>query len=94
MKEESTGGKHTKTPPTQQEQIEKLLADMKVVLKDGQDLLRTGIGVVRERTISGVESTERIVREKPYQSMGVIFGLGVLVGVLAVRTMTPDGGKD
>lgn len=79
--------------PSNHEQIDKFLSDLKTVLRDGQELLKTGVGTVREKAISGAQSTDRLVREKPYQSMGIIFGLGVLVGVMAVSMLSKDSAE-
>jgi|SRR5581483_4926547 len=40
---------------------------------------------LQERTIAGARATDRVIREHPYQSIGIAFGIGVLIGVLAIR---------
>ncbi len=40
---------------------------------------------LEERALAGAELTNRMIREYPYQSVGVAFGLGVLVGILVNR---------
>jgi ElaB/YqjD/DUF883 family membrane-anchored ribosome-binding protein len=40
---------------------------------------------LEERALAGVKATDRMVREYPYQSIGVAFGAGMLLGVLANR---------
>ena len=40
---------------------------------------------LQERTIAGAKATDRVIRENPYQSIGIAFGLGVLMGVLLRR---------
>lgn len=40
---------------------------------------------LQERAVAGAKATDRIVREYPYQSIGVAFGLGLLIGVLLNR---------
>ena len=89
---------------------EKLIADLKIVAHDAEELLRAGAGEVGEKareaqarlsdalesarasvrrlqqkTVAGVKATDRVVREHPYQSMGIAFGVGVLIGVLVMR---------
>lgn len=88
MNTESSGSQ----TPAQQEQFEKLIADLKAVLRDGQELLKISVGTVKERALSGAQATERLVRERPYQSLGVVFGLGVLVGVVAVSMFSRNCG--
>lgn len=89
---------------------EKLLADVKQVVRDGEELLRAGAGGLSEkgkaarerlaaalesaketgrklqdRTIAGAKATDKVIREHPYQSIGIAFGIGLLIGVLVNR---------
>jgi ElaB/YqjD/DUF883 family membrane-anchored ribosome-binding protein len=89
---------------------EKLVADLKRVVHDSEELLRTSAGVMgakahelRERLAQTLESakvtyrrleekakegaiaTDKAVREHPYESIGVAFGIGLLIGVLVAR---------
>jgi ElaB/YqjD/DUF883 family membrane-anchored ribosome-binding protein len=38
---------------------------------------------LEEKTIEGAKAADRTIREHPYQSIGVAFGVGLLIGVLA-----------
>lgn len=40
---------------------------------------------VEEKAIAGAKATDRTIREHPYESIGVAFGVGLLVGVLVGR---------
>ena len=40
---------------------------------------------LEEKAIAGAKATDRIIREHPYQSLGLAFGLGLLIGVLVNR---------
>jgi len=42
-------------------------------------------GVVREKAVEGAKETDRMIREHPYESLGVAFGLGLLIGILVNR---------
>jgi len=42
-------------------------------------------GVVKDKAIEGAKETDRVIREHPYESLGVAFGLGILVGALLNR---------
>jgi ElaB/YqjD/DUF883 family membrane-anchored ribosome-binding protein len=64
--------------------LEQFLNDIKTIVRDGEELLKAGVSEVKERARVGATTTNRAVREHPYKSLGVVFGLGVLVGVLAV----------
>ncbi len=40
---------------------------------------------LQEQTVAAGKATDKAVREHPYQSLGVAFGVGLLVGLLASR---------
>ena len=40
---------------------------------------------LEEKVVVGAKATDRVIRQHPYESMGVTFGLGLLVGVLVGR---------
>jgi ElaB/YqjD/DUF883 family membrane-anchored ribosome-binding protein len=40
---------------------------------------------LQERAVNGARATDRMVREHPYQSIGVAFGVGMLIGILVNR---------
>jgi ElaB/YqjD/DUF883 family membrane-anchored ribosome-binding protein len=40
---------------------------------------------LQEQTAAAAKATDKAVREHPYQAIGIAFGLGILVGVLAMR---------
>lgn len=42
-------------------------------------------GVVKEKAAYGIKQTDQLVREHPYESIGMAFGLGLLVGILINR---------
>jgi len=63
--------------------LDKFIEDIKTVVQDGQQLLRAGAQEARQRASLGAQVTDRRVREHPYQSIGIVFGIGILVGVLA-----------
>jgi ElaB/YqjD/DUF883 family membrane-anchored ribosome-binding protein len=37
------------------------------------------------RAAAGAKATDKIIRENPYQSIGIAFGIGLLIGVLVAR---------
>jgi ElaB/YqjD/DUF883 family membrane-anchored ribosome-binding protein len=88
----------------------KLLADLKAVVDDGEELLRAGVqdlgerGLaarerlaaalevarqtrrrLQERAVASAQATDRLIREYPYQSIGIAFGVGMLLGILVNR---------
>ncbi len=42
-------------------------------------------GVVKEKAVEGAKETDRVIREHPYESLGVAFGLGILLGAILSR---------
>ena|SRR5436190_16153591 len=40
---------------------------------------------LQDRAVAGAKQADRLIREHPYQSLGIAFGVGLLIGVLANR---------
>ena len=40
---------------------------------------------LEEKTVEAAKVTDKAIREHPYQSIGIAFGVGLLIGVLAMR---------
>jgi ElaB/YqjD/DUF883 family membrane-anchored ribosome-binding protein len=74
--------------------LEQFLDDIKTVVRDGEELLKAGVSEAKQRALTHVKTTDRAVRENPYKTLGIVFGLGVLVGVLAVGSFTGEEEKD
>jgi ElaB/YqjD/DUF883 family membrane-anchored ribosome-binding protein len=95
---------------TVQENADKVMHDLKVLVSDAEHLLKSGatdLGErgrelraklqasietakatcqrVEDRAVAGAKAADKVIREHPYQSAGVAFGLGLLIGVLAAR---------
>jgi len=89
---------------------QRLAGDLKLVMRDAEDLLKATAGEagekvkeVRNRLASAMESaretceklqdktvqtaraTDHVIREHPYESIGIAFGVGLLIGVLVSR---------
>ena len=56
-------------------------ARLAVALENAKDSCRR----LEEKAVEGAKVADRTVREHPYQSMGVAFGMGLLIGVLVTR---------
>jgi ElaB/YqjD/DUF883 family membrane-anchored ribosome-binding protein len=50
---------------------EKLLDDLKAVVQRAE-----------EKAVERAKAADRVVREHPYQTIGLAFGLGLLIGIL------------
>lgn len=93
-----------------EQSTEKLLEDLKAVVRDGEELLRAGARdlsergkaarerlaaalevaketrrKLQERATAGLEAGDQLIREYPYQSLGVAFGVGMLLGLVLNR---------
>lgn len=85
MQEEKIGnGQHAK--------LEHLLDDIRVVVRDSQELLKSGVGALKQKARAGVVGTDRFVREQPYYGLAVAFGGGIVVGLLVAGLLA--GGED
>lgn len=56
-----------------------------VRLKDARVQLEQMESTVRAKAVEGARETDKVIREHPYETLGVAFGLGLLVGVLLNR---------
>lgn len=72
----------TKIGNGQKVDLERLLEDLKVVVHDGEKLLKARIGDVKQRAISSIKITDQALRTHPYQTIGIVFGIGVMVGLV------------
>jgi ElaB/YqjD/DUF883 family membrane-anchored ribosome-binding protein len=66
---ESRGEAAAGTQPT-----EKLMDDLKAVLQRAE-----------EKAVERAKAADRVIRDHPYQTIGLVFGLGLLIGFLARR---------
>jgi ElaB/YqjD/DUF883 family membrane-anchored ribosome-binding protein len=47
---------------------------------------RAGMHRLEEKAVAGAKATDKLIREHPYQSLGIAFAAGLLIGVLVSRT--------
>jgi ElaB/YqjD/DUF883 family membrane-anchored ribosome-binding protein len=78
---EKTGNGHTVD-------LETFLEDIKNVVREGEELLKVGMSSLKDRAIAGARTTNQTVRQHPYASLGVGFGVGLLLGVLTLTLLT------
>lgn len=95
---------------TTQEANQRLTSDLKLVVRDAEDLLKATAGEagekvkevrsrlasalesakatcekLQDKTVQAAKATDQVIREHPYESIGVAFGVGLLIGVLVGR---------
>jgi ElaB/YqjD/DUF883 family membrane-anchored ribosome-binding protein len=62
------------------------LADKsKTELVTALDRVKTSCRRMQDQAIAGARSADRAIRGHPYQSVGIAFGVGLLIGVLVNR---------
>ena len=59
--------------------------DIRMRLSSAIDSARATYRRLEEKAVAGAKATDKVIREHPYESLGVAFGLGLLVGVLVTR---------
>jgi len=59
--------------------------DMRMRLSSAIDSAKASFHRLEEKTVAGAKATDRTIRKHPYESLGVAFGMGLLVGVLMAR---------
>jgi ElaB/YqjD/DUF883 family membrane-anchored ribosome-binding protein len=94
----------------QEVNMQKLIADFKVVLNDAEAMLkatagelgekarearvrlaasldsaRAGMHRVEEKALASARATDKLIRDHPYQSLGIAFASGLLLGALVSR---------
>ncbi|MDB6124892.1 MAG: hypothetical protein JWQ71_3885 [Pedosphaera sp.] len=74
--------------------LQQLIKDLKIVVRDGEALLKTGAGQLKEKAVAGAKATDEKIRKNPYPSMGIVFGLGLAVGVLAISLMSGGSSEE
>jgi len=63
----------------------KLSETSKAELESALERVKTRGQRIKQQALAGARATDRVIRRYPYQSLGVVFGLGILVGVLLRR---------
>jgi ElaB/YqjD/DUF883 family membrane-anchored ribosome-binding protein len=61
------------------------LEDLKSRLKDSVDQMKETYQRFEDKAVAGAQATDKVIREHPYESLGVAFGVGLLIGVLVTR---------
>jgi len=64
---------------TDQAQVENFSAE------DQAEEMRSIVERSRQYALDQAKAADRTIRQYPYQAIGIAFGVGVLIGVLAVR---------
>jgi ElaB/YqjD/DUF883 family membrane-anchored ribosome-binding protein len=84
MKTGDQGGAHSVAEELNTEGSE--LTEMgRDISKKAAAAWQTAMNSISEKTTAGARATDRVIRDHPYEALGLAFGLGVLIGVLINR---------
>jgi ElaB/YqjD/DUF883 family membrane-anchored ribosome-binding protein len=64
--------------------IESEKSQIRATLETAIERAKEACERLQDQTTAAAKAADRTIREKPYQAMGVAFGVGVLVGVLVM----------
>ncbi len=74
-----------------EELVEATAQDVSDRAKEARARLRRAVALAREtcdglqdKAVAGARAADSVIRDHPYQSLGIALGVGVLLGVLAV----------
>jgi ElaB/YqjD/DUF883 family membrane-anchored ribosome-binding protein len=59
--------------------------EMRMRLSAAIDSAKETYRRMEEKAVAGAKATDKVIREHPYESLGIAFGMGLLVGVLVTR---------
>jgi ElaB/YqjD/DUF883 family membrane-anchored ribosome-binding protein len=63
----------------------KPLPDGKSAWRDSGSSGKAMVGRVRDKTFDGVKAADELVRDNPYQTLAIAFGVGAVIGFLLGR---------
>ena len=55
-------------------------------LEDAAEKAREVSKRLQEQTVAAAKATDKVVHEHPYPAIGIVFAVGVLIGVLVARS--------
>ncbi len=61
--------------------------DLRTVVRDGEELLKTGFGRAKAGATAKAEAASRVVHSRPYESLALGFGLGIITGLILYRSL-------
>jgi ElaB/YqjD/DUF883 family membrane-anchored ribosome-binding protein len=57
----------------------------RVRLSDAVEKAKITYSRLEEKTVAAAKATDKVIRDHPYESLGIAFGVGLLIGVLVAR---------
>jgi ElaB/YqjD/DUF883 family membrane-anchored ribosome-binding protein len=74
--------------------LHKFMEDIKAVVQDGEELLKAGVTEVKGKAVTGARSTDKLIRSHPYQTLGIMLGVGLIVGLMATGAFSGRADKE
>jgi ElaB/YqjD/DUF883 family membrane-anchored ribosome-binding protein len=71
----------TATAHVAEEKVIEARKRLTAAIEKGKEALHN----IQERAVAGAKATDQVIRDHPYQSLGVAFGVGALIGYLLAR---------
>ncbi|MDB6026104.1 MAG: hypothetical protein JWM68_2327 [Verrucomicrobiales bacterium] len=68
-----------------QEKAQEVSAKARTMGTAAMESARGAYQASKEKVISGAEATDEAIRENPYTAIGIAFGVGLLIGIVARR---------
>jgi ElaB/YqjD/DUF883 family membrane-anchored ribosome-binding protein len=59
--------------------------ELKARLQVSLNKMKENCHQLEEKVVAGAKATDKVIRAHPYESIGVAFGVGLLIGVLVTR---------
>ena len=84
----------TKTGNGHNVSIDQFLEDLKVVVRDGEELLKSGVSTAKRQALARARTTDEAVRTHPYQTIAIVFGVGLLLGLLSTGLFGGSGEEE
>ena len=61
------------------------IKDARARLNDALDKAKASVNQYEDKAVAGAKATNQIIRDHPYETIGIAFGVGLLIGVLVNR---------
>jgi len=85
MRTEKTLNEIQSTAEDVDEQTSEKMAELRERLSSAIESAKVAARRLEEKTIAAAKATDRCIRDHPYQTLGVVFGLGMIIGMLVGR---------
>jgi ElaB/YqjD/DUF883 family membrane-anchored ribosome-binding protein len=60
-------------------------AEIRARLQASLDKAKETVAKIEDKAVAGAKAADRVIRAHPYESIGVAFGVGLLIGILVNR---------